>query len=159
MCWRADLSIALRVVDLMRILVHTHLSHPDGAGEAKRHRTKRSSRKALGRLAVGLHGSSVLEECRFIPLRLDARERGLLAMLKGALNISEYTDRQEPLWAFCSPETLQGTFQCSLPFCCSPAFNTKRDAQSKRDAQCEPSLLIVCCPLFTSDVERGPGEP
>ncbi|CAN0449100.1 unnamed protein product, partial [Ectocarpus sp. 12 AP-2014] len=29
----------------------------------------------------------------FIPLRLDARERGLLAMLKGALNVSEYTDR------------------------------------------------------------------
>ncbi|CAM9195762.1 unnamed protein product [Scytosiphon promiscuus] len=61
--------------------------------KAKRHRKKRGSRKALGRLAVGLHGSSVLEESRFIPLRLDARERGLLAMLKGALNISEYTDR------------------------------------------------------------------
>lgn len=49
--------------------------------------------KSFGRLAVGLHGMSVLEECRFIPLRLGARERGLLAMLKGALNVSEYTDR------------------------------------------------------------------
>lgn len=42
---------------------------------------------------MGLDGSSVLDECRFIPLRLDERERGLLAMLKGALNVSEYTDQ------------------------------------------------------------------
>lgn len=54
---------------------------------------RRSKRRSSRGLAVGLNGSSVLEECRFIPLRLDERERGLLAMLKGALNVSEYTDR------------------------------------------------------------------
>lgn len=55
---------------------------------------RRVKRKSSLGLAVGLQESSVLEECRFIPLRLDERERGLLAMLKGALNVSEYTDRQ-----------------------------------------------------------------
>lgn len=54
---------------------------------------RQSKRRCVRGLAVGLNGSSVLEECRFIPLRLDERERGLLAMLSGALNVSEYTDR------------------------------------------------------------------
>ncbi|CAB1120350.1 unnamed protein product [Ectocarpus sp. CCAP 1310/34] len=75
-----------------------------GGGHKKkgRRRAKRGE-SPWGRLAVGMHGSSVLEECRFIPLRLDARERGLLAMLKGALNVSEYTDRVDVYssrWSF-----------------------------------------------------------
>lgn len=76
---------------------------PDGVGKpgAKR-RVKRKS--SLG-LAVGLQESSVLEECRFIPLRLDGRERGLLAMLKGALNVSEYTDRVDVLSSRWSSKT------------------------------------------------------
>lgn len=59
----------------------------------RRAKAKRGGIKSLGRLAVGMHGMRVVDECQFIPLRLDARERGLLAMLKGALNVSEYTDR------------------------------------------------------------------
>lgn len=55
---------------------------------------RRVKRKSSLGLAVGLQESSVLEECTFIPLRLDGRERALLAMLKGALDVSEYTDRQ-----------------------------------------------------------------
>lgn len=55
---------------------------------------RRVKRKSLLGLAVGLQESTVLEECTFIPLRLDGRERDLLAMLKGALDVSEYTDRQ-----------------------------------------------------------------
>ncbi|CAM9144198.1 unnamed protein product [Choristocarpus tenellus] len=48
--------------------------------------------KRLREVAMGFNGRSMEEECKFIPLRLDERERRLLAMLHGALNASEYTD-------------------------------------------------------------------
>ena len=63
---------------------------------------RRAKRKPPRELAVGRQGFTVLEECRFIPLRLNERERGLLAMLKGALNVSEYTDRRVLGQSFCS---------------------------------------------------------
>ncbi|CAM9687403.1 unnamed protein product [Ascophyllum nodosum] len=69
---------------------------PSSSGERevpKGNGKRRAKRKPPRELAVGRQGFTVLEECRFIPLRLNERERGLLAMLKGALNVSEYTDR------------------------------------------------------------------
>ncbi|CAM9210888.1 unnamed protein product [Discosporangium mesarthrocarpum] len=50
------------------------------------------SRRQLNNPAANFVDRGIEEECKFIPLRLDARERRLLAMLQGALNVSEYTD-------------------------------------------------------------------
>jgi hypothetical protein len=40
---------------------------------------------------------SMLDQCRWIPLRLDQRERKLLRLLEAALHVSEYTDRVDIL--------------------------------------------------------------
>lgn len=103
---------------------------------------RRSKRRSSRGLAVGLNGSSVLEECRFIPLRLDERERGLLAMLKGALNVSEYTDRVD---CFSRWESTAKTIKAQLRYALA-ALSGMVVAGELRQRVCLPKQSVVSCP-------------